>query len=265
MKITVVVEEGQHPSCISEFGLSLLLENEGKTFLFDTGAGEALLPNLKALGIPLEKCARVILSHGHYDHTGALAKLAPEELWFCPGVEDPQYSCHADGTMHKISMPEESLAVARSVKQATPMNLFDYIGYGIFLTGPIPRVSPENCGGDFYHDEACTLKDTVPEEQALLTTDGVLVTGCCHAGIINTLLHCHKILPELPVHTIVGGLHLKNADEVRLEQTANILKQFRVRSLYLMHCTGAAAVEYLRTHLPECQIHTPALGETFTV
>ena len=80
MKITVVVEEGQHPSCISEFGLSLFLENEGGTFLFDTGAGEALLPNLKALGIPLEKCKKVILSHGHYDHTGALAKLAPEEL-----------------------------------------------------------------------------------------------------------------------------------------------------------------------------------------
>lgn len=264
MKVTVVAGEGGNPSLVSAFGLSLLLENEGKTFLFDTGAGEDLISNLKTLGIPLEKCARVILSHGHYDHTGGLEYLPCEELWFCPGVEDPQFSRHADGTVHKISMPEGALKKARSLK-ATPMNLFDYIGYGIFLTGPIPRVSPENCGGDFYHDEACTLKDTVPEEQALLSADGVLVTGCCHAGIINTLLFCHKMLPELPVHTIVGGLHLKNADSVRLDQTANILKQFKVKNLYLMHCTGENAVGYLKSHLPECRIYTPALGESFTV
>ena len=265
MKITVVAGEGQHPSLVSEFGLSLLLENEGKTFLFDTGAGESLIPNLEALGIPLEKCARVILSHGHYDHTGGLAHLKPEELWFCPGVEDPQYSRHADGTMHKISMPEASLEAARRCSKATPMTLFDYIGYGIFLTGPIPRVSPEDCGGDFFHDEACTQKDTVPEEQALLSSDGVLVTGCCHAGIINTLFHCHKMLPELPIHTIVGGLHLKNADNVRLEQTANILKQFKIKNLYLMHCTGENAVAYLKEDLPLCNIYTPSPGVTFTV
>ena len=264
MKITVLVGEEPHASLVSEFGLALLLENEGKSFLFDTGAGDALLPNLKTLGIPVEKCARVILSHGHYDHTGGLAKLVPEEIWYSPGVEDPQYSRHADGTMHDISMPEGALKSARSAK-ATPMNLFDYIGYGIFLTGPIPRVSTEDCGGDFYHDEKCTLKDTVPEELALLTSDGVLVTGCCHAGIINTLFHCHKMLPELPVHTIVGGLHLKNADLVRLEQTANILKQFKVKNLYLMHCTGENAVSYLKEHLPECNIHTPVPGESFEV
>lgn len=262
MKITVIVEEGNHPSLISEFGLSLLLENEGKSFLFDTGSGDALLPNLKILGIAPEKCKRVILSHGHYDHTGGLAQLQPEEIWFSPGVEDPQYSRHEDGTMHNISMPEKSLQVARSVK-AVPMNLFDYIGYGIFLTGPIPRVSTENCGGDFYHDGNCTLKDTVPEELALLSSSGVLVTGCCHSGIINTLLFCHKMLPELPVHTIVGGLHLRKADDVRLEQTANILRQFKIKNLYLMHCTGENAIEYLRTHLPECQIFAPQLGETF--
>ena len=145
------------------------------------------------------------------------------------------------------------------------MNLFDYIGYGIFLTGPIARRSPEDCGGDFFHDEACTQKDIVPEEQALLSTSGVLVTGCCHAGIINTLFHCHKMLPELPIHTIVGGLHLKNADVVRLEQTANILKQFKVKNLYLMHCTGENAIAYLKEHLPQCNIFTPELGETFTV
>ena len=142
---------------------------------------------------------------------------------------------------------------------------YDYIGYGIFLTGPIPRVSPEDCGGEFFHDEACTLKGNVPEELALLSTTGVLVTGCCHAGIINTLFHCHKILPELPVQTIVGGLHLKNATPSRLDQTANILKQFKVKNLYLMHCTGEKAVGYLKERLPECNIYIPALGETFTV
>ena len=261
MKITVVVEEGKHPSLVSEFGLSLLIENQGKSFLFDTGAGEALLPNLKALGIGSEEYSRVILSHGHYDNTGGLAALEPEEIWCCPGVEDPQFSRHADGSVHCISMPENAFAAAKKCK-VTTMNIFDYIGYGLFLTGPIPRVSPEDCGGTFFHDEKCTEKDIVPEEQALLSMEGVLVTGCCHAGVINTLLFCHKILPELPIHTIVGGLHLKNADEVRLEQTANILRQFKIKKLVLMHCTGENAVAYLRKNLPECSIYVPALGET---
>lgn len=262
MKITVVTGEGQSGSLVSEFGLSLLLENEGRSFLFDTGAGEALLPNLKTLGIAPEKYEKVILSHGHYDHSGGLACLTPREIWCCPGVEDPHFSRHSDGTVHEIGMPQKAFLAAKRSK-VTPVNLFDYIGYGLFLTGPIPRVSPENCGGDFYHNAECTEKDIVPEEQALLTTDGVLVTGCCHAGIINTLLFCHKILPELPIRTIVGGLHLKNADEARLDQTANIIKQFKVKELYLMHCTGERAIQYLQEKLPQCRIHTPELGESF--
>ena len=62
--------------------------------------------------------------------------------------------------------------------------------------------------------------------------------------------------------TIVGGLHLKNADDVRLEQTANMLRQFRVKKLVLMHCTGEKAITYLRENLPECSVYVPALGET---
>ena len=141
---------------------------------------------------------------------------------------------------------------------------FTVIAPGLYLTGPIPRKSFEDPGGKFFHDKACTIPDIVSEEQALLTADGVLITGCCHAGIINTLEYCKSVHPEIKIRTIVGGLHLRHASEQRLAATAEYLLQSSVKELYLLHCTGSNAIEYLQTTLPDCQIKSPQLGESWT-
>lgn len=126
------------------------------------------------------------------------------------------------------------------------------------------RQKGEDCGGHFFSDEACTKPNPIPEEQALLLASGVLITGCCHAGIINTVETCRKTRPDVAIRTIVGGLHLRHASEERLERTAAYLASLGLERLILMHCTGENAAEYLRSRLA-CEIATLPAGRSVTL
>ena len=103
------------------------------------------------------------------------------------------------------------------------------------------------------------MPNLIPEEQALLLASGVLITGCCHAGIINTVEACRKARPDIAIRTIVGGLHLRHAGEERLERTAAFLTSPELERLILMHCTGENAADYLRSRLT-CEIAALPVG-----
>ncbi len=254
--IHCLTDTDAEPGFMPEFGLSLLIQTDGHTILFDTGAGASLLPNAARAGIELNAVTVLILSHGHYDHTGGLAGLSELTrripVYAGRNIAAPCWSLHDDGTKHQITMPRASQDVfAQCLRHE--VDSFREIDPGVFLTGPIPRESGEDCGGHFFSDEACTVPNTVPEETALLLRPGVLVTGCCHAGIVNTVEACRKAHPEIPVRVIVGGLHLRHADEARLAKTADYLNGIGLERIIPMHCTGADAVRYLRDHL-KCEV-----------
>ena len=99
----------------------------------------------------------------------------------------------------------------------------------------------EDNGKSFYCDGSCAERNYVLEEQALLTEDGVLVTGCCHAGIVNTVQAFRRAVPHIAIRTIVGGLHLCHATEDEVERTGDFLRQLNLARLILLHCTGEAA------------------------
>lgn len=185
-RIHCLVDTVAAPGYMPEFGLSLFIESDGHRILFDTGAGEALVPNAARMGIDLNSAADIILSHGHYDHTGGLAKLAPPPrtpVYAGRGIVEPCWSLHDDGTKHRLTMPLGSQNILNKCR-VREINAFTGIRPGMFLTGPIPCESGEDCGGHFFSDEACTKPNPIPEEQALLLDSGILITGCCHAGII---------------------------------------------------------------------------------
>ena len=234
--------------------------------MFDTGAGEALVPNAVRMGIDLNSVTDIILSHGHYDHTGGLAKLAPQpqiQVYVGRGIVKPCWSLHDDGTKHGITMPTKSQSVLNKYR-VHEINAFTEIHPGIFLTGPIPRESGEDCGGHFFSDEASTMPNLIPEEQALLLASGQLITGCCHAGIINTVEACRRARPNIAIRTVIGGLHLRHANEDRLERTASYLASLNLERLVLMHCTGENAVEYLRSRL-SCEVATLPVGHSMNL
>ena len=258
ISVTVIVNNVAHPPLVEEHGLALLIESNGQRILFDTGAGVALLPNLKTLGIAPATIDRIVLSHGHNDHTGGVHLLPERPLYFVPGIAKQRYSFR-NGERHDLSMPSQGMARLNG-QFARPIVMFTESLPNLFLTGPIPRISGEDCGGNFFQDENGTLPDTIHDEQALLLNT-ILFPGCCHAGIINTIEFCRKMLPKRKITTIIGGLHLRSASEERLRQTANYLCHRQIRKMYLLHCTGDIAITRLQQLMPECKIRTLRAGE----
>lgn len=257
MKCTILVENHALPGWTAEHGLAMLIENGGEKLLFDTGAGAALEKNLAAAGIT-DLPRTVFLSHGHNDHTGGIALLKGKKIHAAAGIGKERFSCHPGKPVRNLSMPENDLTFE-------PVDSFTEILPGFFATGPIPRISGEDCGGPFYLDPEKKSPDTIDDEQALLLKEGILIQGCCHAGIINTLEHCRKCMPQIRIHTVIGGLHLLLADENRLKQTGDFLRKSGIRRMFLMHCTGEKAIGFLRDALPECAIYTPVAGDVISL
>ncbi|MGE4300609.1 MAG: MBL fold metallo-hydrolase [Victivallaceae bacterium] len=268
-RITVVVDNASAPPLAKEFGLSLLVEISGDTVLFDTGAGNALPVNFEHLCPEPGRIGKVVLSHGHYDHTGGLSwampRLPKAELYLAPGIFKRRFSRHGEGDIHEISMPDACVRAVDSHLLKHEVSEFTEIADGMFLTGPIPRISGEDCGGDFFFDPECRSRDAVCDEQALLLGGGVLIQGCCHAGIINTIEYCRRMKPDIRIRTVIGGLHLLHADGDRMAETVKYLNDSGIEKLVALHCSGDEAVEFLKRELSGsgCEVATGAAGDTF--
>jgi len=197
-RITIVVDNNVQGTLGSEHGFSMWIESGGKRILFDTGQGPALESNVPKLGIDIGAADLMVLSHGHYDHTGGLPYVvahAPKiEIYCHPGAVQPRYAIR-DGKTRSIGIPHASAeALERFPSERLhwvpePVMLTESIG----LTGPIPRVTAyEDTGGPFFLDPQGTRPDLIEDDQALWiqTHEGLVVCmGCAHAGLINTLYY----------------------------------------------------------------------------
>lgn len=240
---------------IPEHGLSLWIETESRHILFDTGQGNALETNASVLGVDLSKTDILVLSHGHYDHTGGIAQVLQQAHHACiychSGVVLPRYAIR-NGRASSIQMPQKSMAAMNRLSEQTlhwvqqPMRLFETIG----ITGPIPReTTDEDTGGPFYLDPEGSRVDPIDDDLALWIRkdDGLIVcVGCSHAGLVNTLNHVRRLNDGLKVRAIIGGFHLLNASRDRLEQTIAALRLLEPEMIVPCHCTGKPAVEMLR-------------------
>jgi len=258
-RITLLVDQQAVSRDLStENGLSFLLELEERVILFDTGASDAFLSNAQSLGLPLGMVRHVVLSHGHWDHSGGLGaalRLVPEaQVYLHPRALGPKYSQHPGRPVRAIGFPKESWSAVcpllHHVNWTTaPMSLSPDIG----LTGPIPKRHPlERTSGTFFLDSEGRQPDPFEDEQALWirTSKGlVVVLGCGHAGLVNTLEYVLSLTGESTILAVLGGLHLLNASEERLQFTVEVLKRLGVEALFPCHCSGETEVAYLRTRL----------------
>jgi 7,8-dihydropterin-6-yl-methyl-4-(beta-D-ribofuranosyl)aminobenzene 5'-phosphate synthase len=255
VKITILVDNRAGGELTAEHGLSLWIEAGDRKVLFDTGQGSALPPNAASLHVDLRETDTMVLSHGHFDHTGGVAHVlktaGPIDTYCHPGVVLPRYSIR-NLAPRQIQMPPSCMVAIDALSQQSlhwvqePMQISERIG----VTGPIPRETAfEDAGGPFYLDRGGRRADVMDDDLALwLQTDTGLVVcvGCCHAGVVNTLNYILRLNPGAKIRAVVGGMHLLNASEERLEQTIAALRALDPEILVPCHCTGDGSVERMQ-------------------
>jgi len=264
-KITVLCENtaGRPMGLTGEHGFSCLIEKEGQKFLFDTGQGISLADNAQVLRIDLADIKTVILSHGHYDHTGGLpAVLYPPrgvEVIAHPDIFTKKYAeLDTLGGKEKVFIGiKYSQAYLEGTLQARSKLIrnFAEIVPGIYFSGEVPRKT------DFEHPDkrlkvehsGKITSDPLRDDISLLVeTDRgpVILLGCAHAGMVNVMNHFSAKTGHKEFHAVIGGTHLgfMTGPGQQLERSMDALDDYKVDLIGVSHCTGqqAAAVCYNR-------------------
>ncbi len=258
--ITVLSENtagsGDH---LAEWGLCLLVETDATSVLYDCGASTTAVHNADALGIDLSGIERIVLSHGHFDHTGGLRAVLARmrrgvEVIAHPDIWEAKYSRRPGRPERYIGIPHvpevlES-AGAEFHLSREPVALSDDVS----TTGEVPLVTDFETVDDtlFVKTGSDYQTDNVPDDLALSikTEMGlVVVCGCAHRGLINTIYRAQEVSGMDQVHAVIGGAHLARSDASRISRTLSALREMDVKQLALGHCTGfrataAAAQEF---------------------
>jgi 7,8-dihydropterin-6-yl-methyl-4-(beta-D-ribofuranosyl)aminobenzene 5'-phosphate synthase len=245
---------------IGEWGFAALIEVDGRRLLFDTGnRPETVLQNARELGVDLSTVTDVILSHHHADHTGGLLSLRRELAGTNPSalsrvhVATGVFQSRRQGESEREANPMIGL---KPLLEATGAVFQEHSGPaellpGVWLTGPVPRHHPERnwSPGVSLVTAVGPVPDTLPEDMSLVirTEKGlVVVSGCGHAGTVNTVEYAQRIAGRHPAYAVVGGLHLFAAPDQSLAWTANRLRSAGLVYLLGAHCTGIEAVFRIR-------------------
>lgn len=251
LRITVLCDNSVGPisGTLGEHGFASLVEADGMApLLFDTGQGLTLLHNARRMGKDLSRVEKVVLSHGHFDHTGGLMPLlegcGPKEVYAHRGIFAPRHRVKDTGESYPISIPHDRAALERAGATFKLSSSFREILPGISLSGEVPRVTPFEKGDQgLFCDCRGEEIDGTPDDQSLVieTERGlVILLGCCHAGLINTLEHTVCQTGRRDIHAVVGGSHLGFCGREQLDRTVQTLRHMGIRKLALSHCTGFA-------------------------
>lgn len=262
--ITVLCENtAGHPiGIVGEHGFSALIERGGERILFDTGQGIGLLANAGRLGKDLSAVDRVVLSHGHYDHTGGLAAFLDQARGGATVFAHPEVFLDR---FARVETPEGVIVLPIGVPSSrqdleargASFDLsvdFREVMPGVFVTGEVPRPPGWTSG-----DERLVVRqgegyapDPFPDDLSLLVqTDSgpVLVLGCAHAGLHAIVNHVRRQSGVDRFHAIVGGTHLGGRSPAEWEKALHLVQACKVAQIATGHCTGFFATSYLAQRL----------------
>ncbi len=277
------VEEGTN--FCAEHGVSYLATSRsgGDTLpvMFDFGRTPlVLLNNLTALeedGLDLAAISHLILSHPHSDHWGGLQALLESRraafsshltLYLGENSFQRRFRRYPDGDVREMGTVDPEKLQAQGVEIQTVREPAVLNGQAL-LSGEIARVTAFEHGSPYLlvEQDGEQVHDTLPGEQALIykvkDKGLVVVTGCGHAGVINTLRHAREVTGVEKFHAVIGGFHLNGAEEEVVEQTVAGLAELEPDIMVPMHCTGIPAMESLRRRLPGMVLYN-AVGSRYT-
>lgn len=246
MKLQVLVDNMTYIDqyYLGEPGVSYYLEDEGQSFLFDTGYSDVCIRNAQTMGISLETIHGIILSHGHNDHSGGLVPLrqfyARQERRQIPLIAHPQAFAQRRCEGQSIGSPlcEKELAPVFSFQARTePVWLTKHLVY----LGEIPRTQSfenQRAIGERL-EQGQWIPDYVPDDTALTYCSAqglVVITGCSHAGICNIVERARRVCREPRIAAVIGGFHLMHPSQDTLAQTIAYFKRIHPDRVYAAHC-----------------------------
>jgi 7,8-dihydropterin-6-yl-methyl-4-(beta-D-ribofuranosyl)aminobenzene 5'-phosphate synthase len=272
--------------CCAVHGLSCLVTvhrgGNGHSVLFDSGPEDyAFERNVSRLGVDLGMVESIVLSHGHWDHSGAML-LALGAIRSRNGGRSVPFYAHPgmfvtrglrrpDGAVSRMddvpSVAELTDFGAEMVVTTEPRTFLDGLFY---VSGEIPRVSGFERG--FPGHMKRTANGWEPDELLMderwlavnVRGKGLIVfSACSHAGIVNVCRHARATFPDIPIHAVIGGLHLSGPNEAIIPQTVEGLKEFSIKTIGAGHCTGWRAMTALANAFPDA-IAPTAVGKQFT-
>ncbi|MEM4703563.1 MAG: MBL fold metallo-hydrolase [Candidatus Bathyarchaeia archaeon] len=254
---------------IAEHGFSMLIRvfvgQEKHSVLFDAGISkDGVATNTKRMGLDLGEVECIVLSHGHYDHFGGLLHLLKTlnrdklPIIVHKDMFRPRGVANADGTIRKYpAFPsEKKVKPAKYVKTTQPSKIADGT---ILVTGEVPRKTEFEKG--FMQQRALVKGKWQPDpwvwdDRALVLNvkhKGLIVlSGCAHAGIINTVLYAKELTKTDAVYAIMGGFHLAGKDhEHAIGKTVEKLKELQPTLIAPSHCTGWKGAFAIAKALPK--------------
>lgn len=256
MEITVLTENTvSRRGLLAEHGLSVLVEEGRKRILFDTGQSGVYIHNAEQLGISLEGLDAIVLSHGHYDHTGGLPEFPGEVS--CPvylsgkALED-KWCLAGDGKGNRcIGVPWRE--DARELERLPLVFTWEQeeIFPSIYLLGQISTTVPSEMGEKPFRilQNGRYLPDTMEDEQLLVirTPQGLAVfAGCAHPGILSCVEKVKRTFPGEKLYLLLAGMHLRGCPQERVEETITGLKEAGFTYLIPLHCTGTLAIARMK-------------------
>ncbi|HPF43349.1 MAG TPA: MBL fold metallo-hydrolase [Syntrophomonadaceae bacterium] len=272
VEVNILVENTTPaPGFVGEFGFAAVITVEGKKFLFDTGLGNALKNNAAMAGIDLAQIDDLIISHGHFDHTGAVLDFlatGKKKIYAHSNIFVKRYAAAGD-FKKEVGVPFPLAEIEAHQAQIIYTDDFTEICPGVFLTGVIPRITGyEDVGGNFLAEKDGELVPDILEDDMAMVIDHpdglIIIDGCAHAGIINTIEYARSKTGKNKVRAFIGGTHLITASEERIKKTADVLRDLDVQQIIPCHCTGFNATAALRHELGERVIKgETAMGFTF--
>jgi 7,8-dihydropterin-6-yl-methyl-4-(beta-D-ribofuranosyl)aminobenzene 5'-phosphate synthase len=256
--------------CCAAHGLSCAVTvtrgDTSHTLLFDTGPDDSVFErNVERLGFDMGSVEALVLSHGHWDHAGAMLRALEliqlrnggraVPTYMHPGMYRSRAMKAVDGSMRPFADVPSPLQLeqqgARVIHATEPQLLLDDLFY---LSSEIPRVTPFETGlpGQYRRTEDGLGWEPDPllmDERfvAVRVKDkGVIVlTACSHAGVVNVMRHARDCFAGRALHGVMGGLHLSGANERVIPDTVAALRDFELKTIAAAHCTGWRAVNAL--------------------
>lgn len=258
---------------IGEHGFACFIETEKGNYLFDTGQGFGILQNAAILKKDLSSIRSIMISHGHYDHTGGLPAVlkqkGPVDVYAHPDIFIDRYWAD-DTTRRYIGMPfKKSFLEGIGARFRLGVDMAE-VGEGIYWTGEIPRKTPFEKGDANMiacpPEEEPIQPDPIKDDASLIIDSDsglIVILGCAHAGMINILNYAIEQLRKDRIYAVIGGTHLGFSSPEQFEETLKVIDDYKIEHLGVSHCTGPARAAELAVRLKK-RFFFGSVGATLT-